>query len=171
MEKRRPELASELKRGIAEAVGTGAIRYNIIRVQAEKQIVFKWEEALSFEGNNAPYLQYTHARGCSILRKSKTKGSGKFDASRLKDPHEIAVIRLVSEFPDVVEKSARDMRPHYIATYAYGLCDSFNQFYQSVPVLKADERARPARLALVRAARITLGNALRLLGIEAPDRM
>lgn len=168
---KNPKLPKAGLEKITRMVAMGALKYDMIKISPEKTIVFDWDRALSFEGNNAPYLQYTHARSSSILRKSKMKGVGKFDASRLHDPKEIAVIRLVSEFPGVVEKSARDLRPHYIATYAYGLCDSFNQFYQSVPVLKADEKARPARLALVSAVQITLRNAMRLLGIEAPEKM
>ncbi|MBN2330631.1 MAG: arginine--tRNA ligase, partial [Candidatus Aenigmarchaeota archaeon] len=169
--KKNPKLGKKGLEEVARAVAMGALKYDMIKVSPEKTITFDWERALSFEGNNAPYLQYTHARCCSILRKSKTGGSGKFDPARLRDPLEVAVIRLVSEFPSVVGKSAEDMRPHYIATYAYGLCDAFNHFYQFVPVLKADEGAKRARLALVGAVRITLGNALRLLGIWSPERM
>jgi arginyl-tRNA synthetase len=171
--KKNPRLSRQALEDITKLVAMGALKYDMIKVSPEKTITFDWDRALSFEGNNAPYLQYTHARSCSILRKSGSGGKGilKFDAGRLQDPHEIAVIRLVSEFPDVVGKSARDMRPHYIATYSYGLCDAFNQFYQFVPVLKADKRAKPGRLALVRAAQITLKNSLMLLGISAPEKM
>ncbi len=168
---KNPKLGRLGVEAVAKTVALGALRYDMIKVSPEKTIIFDWNRALSFEGNNAPYLQYTHARCCSILRKSGMRSIGKFDAGMLKEIKEIAVIRKVSEFPDWVEKSARETRPHYIATYAYELCDTFNEFYQFVPVLKAAKETRLARLALVKAVQITLNNALNLLGIEAPSQM
>ncbi len=154
----------------ARAVGMGALKYDMVKISPEKTMVFDWDRALSFEGNNAPYLQYTHARCCSILRKAGKRPTG-YDASALKEEKETAVLKKVSGFHEAVEKAARDLRPHYIATYAYELCDLFNEFYQFVPVLKAQKREMAARLALVGAVRITLANALNLLGIEAPEKM
>ncbi|UCD03083.1 MAG: arginine--tRNA ligase, partial [Candidatus Aenigmatarchaeota archaeon] len=153
----------------AYAVGMGALKYDMIKISPEKTIVFDWDRALRFEGNNAPYLQYTHARCCSILRKAGKK-TGKRNASVLRDGKEFAVLRKVSEFPEIVEKSGAEMRPHYIATYAYELCDTFNEFYQHVPVLNSGKE-RGTRLALVKAVSITVRNALNLLGIEAPGKM
>jgi arginyl-tRNA synthetase len=171
--KKNPKLSKKDLEGISRSVALGALKYDMVKVSPEKTIVFDWDKALSFEGNNAPYLQYTHARCCSILRKAGIKGAkaGKADAALLKEIKETDVLRHVSGFPGVVESAAREMRPHQIATYAYGLCDLFNEFYQSVPVLRADKGTREARLALVDAARITLANALKLLGIDAPERM
>ncbi len=113
----------------AKAVGMGALKYDMVKVSPEKTIIFDWDRALSFEGNNAPYLQYTHARCCSIMRKAGRK-PGKHDASLLEDERETSLLRKLSEFPELVEKSGREMRPHYVATYAYELCDLFNEFYQ-----------------------------------------
>jgi arginyl-tRNA synthetase len=153
----------------AKAVGMGALKYDMIKISPEKTIVFDWDRALSFEGNNAPYLQYTHARCCSILRKAG-KRSGKYNASVLRDGREVSVLRKLSEFPETVDKAGREMRPHYLATYTYELCDAFNEFYQHIPVLKSGKE-KAARIALVESVRITLRNALNLLGIEAPEKM
>ena len=158
----------EMKR-IAKTIGTGAVRYNIIRVQNEKQIIFKWEDALNFEGNSAPFIQYAHARACSILGKSK--GYKKFDVKFLNDETEINLIKTLAKFPNVVEESAVSRKPYKIASYVFELASCFNQFYRDMPVLKAEENERNARLALVDCFRIVLRNALNLLGIDAPEEM
>jgi arginyl-tRNA synthetase len=168
---KNPRLGKKDLEDISRKVALGALKYDMIKVSPEKVIVFDWDRALSFEGNNAPYLQYTHARCCSIMSKSGAKAVPKFDSGLLREDKEIALIRKVSEFPEIVEKSGREMRPHYIATYTYELCDALNEFYQFVPVLKAEKDVRNVRLALVKAVQITLNNALNLLGIDAPERM
>jgi arginyl-tRNA synthetase len=175
---KNPKLGKKELMEISSDVALGALKYDMIKVSPEKAIVFDWDRALSFEGNNSPYLQYTHARCCSILKKAgigikqENIGKfGKFDATKLKEDREYALMKKISEFPDLVEKTAREMRPHYIATYIFDLCDSFNEFYQFVPVLKSDDDVKKARLAVVKAVQITLKNALYLLGIEAPERM
>ncbi len=168
---KNPRLKKKELEDISRIVAMGALRYDIMKVSPEKNIVFDWDRALSFEGNNAPYLQYTHARCCSILRKAGSGAGSGFDGGALSERKEIGIVRKLSEFPELVEKVAREMRPHQIATYVYELCDTFNEFYQSVPVLKAEKRERLARLALVKAVRTTLRNALSLLGIEAPEKM
>ncbi len=169
VEKRRPELASELKCGIAEAVGTGAIRYNIIRVQAEKQIVFKWEEALSFEGNSAPFIQYSHARASSILQKTAVLGD--YDLKLLKHPTEIQLVKALARFPSLIKECGDSMECHPIAGYAFELASLFNQFYRDCPVLQAEPDVMNARLALVTASRYTLSNVLDTLGLVAPEEM
>jgi arginyl-tRNA synthetase len=169
VEKRRPELSDVLKRGISEAVGTGAIRYNIIRIQAEKQLVFKWEEALSFEGNSAPFVQYSHARASSILRKATSLEE--HDASLLTHPSETALIRALARFPNVISDCGRDKACHPVAAYAFEVASLFNQFYRDCPVLNAEEKLKNARLALATATKIVLMNALDTLGIIAPEEL
>jgi len=142
----------------------------MINQSPEKVIIFDWDRILSFEGDTAPYIQYSHARACSILRKGK-KSPGKFDAKLLGKKEEKNLIKQLMEFPETVSNAARDYRPHYVANYAHKLATLFNDFYQSLPVLKADPKTRSARLALVKAVQITLKNSLGLLGIEAPERM
>jgi arginyl-tRNA synthetase len=134
-----PHYAPSVKKDIAKAVGVGALKYVMIKASPEKTYAFSVEEALSFEGNNAPYIQYTHARARSILSKAAISAFPDFHAKFLTWPHEVALLRKLSEFPEAAELAARDMRPHYIATYAYELATIFNEFYQAVPVLKAAE--------------------------------
>jgi arginyl-tRNA synthetase len=157
-------------REIARVVGIGALRYNIIRIQAEKQIVFKWEDALNFEGSSAPFLQYAHARACSILSKAGKK-SWRFDSKLLVNDHEKALAKLIAAFPSVVSDCAEYRRAHTLAAYAQDLATQFNQFYRYVPVLKSEGATRDARLALVEASMWTLKNSLHCLGIEAPEEM
>ncbi len=168
--KRRPDLSEARKREIAEFVGIGAVRYNIVRVQAEKRIVFRWEEALNFEGNSAPFLQYAHARACSILERAGGRSSG--DARLLVHPQEQLLLRRIAKFPSEVREAATTRRVHALAGYAADVAAQFNQFYRDCPVLTAGTEAlRGARLELVDAARIVLHNALDGLGLVAPDEM
>lgn len=168
VDKRRKDIPEEKKRRIADLVGIGAVRFDIIRVAPEKSITFKWEQALDFEKQGAPFIQYAHARACSILEKARPGG---FDPSVLKEKEEAALIKKMAMLPYVVEVASKDLKPHLIAGYARELAEAFNQFYRFVPVLNAEPELREARLALVDASRITLANALDLLGIAAPEEM
>ncbi len=168
--KRRTDLSEERMREIARVVGVGSLRYNIIRIQAEKQIVFKWEDALNFEGASAPFVQYAHARACSILGKSGGR-AGAFDSMKLATDHEKALAKLVSLLPSLIQECADNRRAHPLASYAQELASQFNQFYRYVPVLKAEGELREARLALVEASMWALRNTLSCLGLEAPVEM
>ena len=168
--RRGNELDEERLREIAEIVGIGALRYNIVKIQPEKDIVFKWEEALNFEGDSAPFVQYAHARACSILRKESAPE--KITVRNLKHPSEISLVKVLSRFPNVVKISCTQNRPHLIPSYLFELASTFNQFYRDCPVLKAEsEEIKKERLTLVDSVRIVLGNGLSLLGIEAPEEM
>lgn len=169
VKKRRIDLPEEKMLKIAQIVGIGSIRYNIIRVQAEKKIVFRWKDALNFEGNSAPFIQYAHARACSILRKSG--GYEKYQISLLTHESEKNLIKNLAKFPAVIRESAEERKCHLIAAYAYQLASLFNQFYRDCQVLHADENIRTTRLALVDATRLVLKNALDCLGIAAPEEM
>lgn len=166
--KRRPELLEDEKRRISEIVGMGAVRFDIIKVAPEKMMTFRWEDALDFEKQGAPFIQYSHARACSILNKAKLK---KFNPNMLVEPQETELIKKMAMFPNVVDAVAHDLKPHILATYAREFAETFNQFYRFVPVLKAEGDLRDARLALVNCARIVLENTLNLLGIGAPESM
>lgn len=155
----------------AEMITLGGIKYDMLKQSREKTILFDWKQALSFEGNAAPYLQYTHARATSILEKGKIKKIGSFDAQFLKEEKELSLLKKLLEFPETVAAAARDFRPHYLATYLHTLATTFNEFYQAIPVLKSPSGERKARLALVKATQLVLGRALTLLGIGAPDKM
>jgi arginyl-tRNA synthetase len=170
VKKRRTDLSEEQMRKIANVVGVGALRYNIARIQAEKQIVFKWEDALNFEGSSAPFVQYAHARACSILAKAGD-WNRKADPKHLVNQHEKDLVKLIAAFPAVISECAEQRKTHVLAVYAQDLAAQFNQFYRYVPVLKSEGAARDARLALVEASMWTLRNALNCLGIEAPEEM
>ncbi len=168
--KRRPDLPEPRKKEIAEFVGVGAVRYNIVRVQAEKRIVFRWEEALNFEGSSAPFLQYAHARACSILDRAGPRTRG--DARLLRHPQEQLLLRRLAKFPSTVRDAAASRRVHVVAGYAADVAAQFNQFYRDCPVLTAGSDAlRAARLDLVDASRIVLLNTLEGLGLVAPTEM
>ena len=174
VKKRRTDLSEERMRQIARIVGMGSLRYNIVRIQAEKQIVFKWEEALNFEGSSAPFVQYAHARACSIMNKA---GGGLSPeravacARKLTTDHERGLLKLIAAFPSTIRECAESRRVHTLASYTQDLASQFNQFYRYIPVLKAEGDARDARIALVEATRRTLRTALGCLGLEAPEEM
>lgn len=169
VETRNSEMTEEGMREIARIVGTGAIRYNIVRVQPEKQLVFKWSEALNFDGNSGPYLQYVHARACSMLRKA-----GQFqretDPDMLTDPTEINLVKKLARYGEVIREAGDGKRIHMLPAYAHELAVAFNQFYASVSVLDAGER-RDARLTLVECTKIVLADVLDCLGMGAPEEM
>ncbi len=166
---RRDDMPEDRMREIAKIIGVGAIRYNIVRVQPEKQLVFKWEEALSFDGNSGPFLQYSYARACSMLRKA-----GDFeevvDPSLLTDPFELGLIKTISKFESVIEQAGENRRIHLLPAYGHELASAFNQFYASVPVLNS-KAEKDARLILVKCSKIVLKNVLDCLGLGAPEEM
>jgi len=169
--KRSPHLSEEEKKEISEFVGKGAVKYALVAVDPTKPVVFTWDRVLDFEKNSAPYIQYSHARACSILRKASREPE-KADYSLLENPLERELVLLLARFPEVFVDAAESLRPNAIADYANMLADKFNSFYTKQPVIKAEPiELSDARLALVDACRIVLRNALKLLGIEAPDRM
>jgi len=172
VKKRRGKEISEKKmKEIAEKIGMGALRYNIIKVQPEKDIVFKWEEALNFEGNASPFIQYSHARACSILSKKKDEIKD-VDAALLTHRSEIDLIRKLAKFPIAVDEACEGFKPHSITTYLFEVASQFNQFYRDCPVLpEKNKELRIARLALVDATKFVLKNGLELLGIAAPEEM
>jgi len=179
--RREGELPEERMREIAGVVGIGALRFNIIRVQAEKGIRFKWEEALNFEGASAPFVQYAYTRASSILRKSGVDWATETQRAYLKNrpdvwarllnhPTEITLIKHIARLPETIAHSAAQRRPHEIAAYAVELAALFNQFYRDCPVLHEEEK-REARLALTLAAKIVIRKALDLLGIGVLEEM
>ncbi|HJK01651.1 MAG TPA: arginine--tRNA ligase [Methanocorpusculum sp.] len=167
---RRPDLEETECERIASAIAIGAVRYDIIKVSAEKSTIFDWKEALDFDRQSAPYVQYAYARACSILKKANIDGGfvANYDIS---DPYEISLAKHIAKFPYVIEKVVEELRPHLLATYVRDLADSFNSFYRFVPVLKAEGSSREARLTLVNASRNTLAAALDVLGIDALESM
>jgi len=169
--KRSPQLSETEKQTIANFVGIGAVRYALVEVDTSKPVVFTWDRVLNFEKNSAPYIQYTHARACSILRKADNKPR-KPTYALLTDKLEKEIILTLASFPDVFTEASEYLKPYLIADYANSLADKFNTFYNALPVLRAEPpELSDARLALVNAVRITLRNALSLIGVLAPDKM
>nr|WP_321497026.1 arginine--tRNA ligase [uncultured Methanolobus sp.] len=176
VDKRRPEMEDDFKKQVASMVGIGAVRYDIVKVSPEKSTVFDWKEALDFEKQGAPFIQYSHARACNILKKAEEEGkwnpAEEITPSLLTEDTEIELIKKMAAFDSIIDSCARDLKPHTIAIYARELADAFNQFYRFVPVVSAEEDdIRASRLALVNCARIVLANALDTLGIGAPESM
>ncbi|MDI6723806.1 MAG: arginine--tRNA ligase [Methanobacterium sp.] len=168
IKKRREDLEKWSAMKIAEEIGIGAIRYFIARLSPEKHIVFKWDEALSFERGCAS-IQYAHARACKLLEKADFNAEKVVESYYLSHPSEIELVKMLSKFTSVIEESVRIKRVHNIAQYALDLAGTFNRFYKSVPVIGTEEES--LRLVLVDKSRITIRNCLELLGINAPNSM
>jgi arginyl-tRNA synthetase len=160
---RRPELDEETRLSIAKSVGLAAIRYDIVKVSPEKSTVFDWKEALDFERQSGPYIQYAHARACTLLEKAGTFT----ECYELETEQEIRLAKQIAKFPVIIDKVIAELRPHILATYARELADTFNTFYHFEPVLKSEGKVRDRRLTLVRAAQNTLKESLETLGIDA----
>jgi arginyl-tRNA synthetase len=160
----------EDKDKIAKSVGIGAMKYGMLKVSPEKVIFFDWEEALRLEGNTGPYLQYAFTRCSGILRKSK-KWKSVYKVKELNE-HEIALVKSLSRFSQLVEQSSNELKPNHVCNYVYDLATAFNNFYENCPVMKAEnEHLKNFRLTLVDATRTVLKTALNLIGIEAVEKM
>ena len=169
--KRSPMLSDEEKRKISNFVGLGAVRYALVDVDSSKPVVFTWERVLNFETNSAPYVQYTHARACSILRKAAKEPENP-SYELLVEKLERELVLNLAGFPDAFVEATEYLKPNMMADYANALADKFNTFYNALPVLKADSAGLiNARLALTQAIEIVIHNALTLIGIVAPDKM
>lgn len=169
--KRSPLLTEEEKQKIASFVGIGAVRYALVDVDAGKPVVFTWDRVLNFETNSAPYVQYTHARACSILRKAARKPSNPA-CELLKEQIEHELVLTLASFPDSFIECAEYLKPNMMADYSNALADKFNTFYNALPVIKAEsQELSDARIALTDAIRIVLSNALNLIGVVAPEKM
>lgn len=157
----------------AEEIALGAVKFYLLSVTATSGMTFNPKESLSFNGKTGPYLQYTNARIASILRKAahdKIK-IGRIDASKLIEPTEWQLVLRLSEFADAIEAAASGRDPSVIARYCYDLSKSFAEFYENVPVIKAEAIFRSSRLALSAAVGLVLGRSLELLAIPAPKEM
>jgi len=158
----------------AQEIALGAVKFYLLSVSAGNGMTFNPKESLAFVGKTGPYLQYTNARIQSILRKaaeSSSTGAGRVDVSVLDAPSEWQLLLRLSEFADVISSAANGRDPSIVARYSYDLSKSFAEFYEQVPVLKADASVRRARLSLLRAVGLVLGRCLFLLGIPAPKEM
>ncbi|UCH57895.1 MAG: arginine--tRNA ligase [Candidatus Bathyarchaeota archaeon] len=170
VDERSPHLSDQEKEEIAKIVGYGAVKYTMLSIDPMKTVVFDWKRALDFETNSAPYIQYSHARACNILKKAEATPEADF--ASLTDIRERRLIMTLAGLPKTFEDAATELKPGNITAYANDLADKFNSFYAALPVLKAETPGLlGARLKLVDAARIVLRNALSVLGIVPPERM
>lgn len=174
VEAKNPELSSSERESIARKVGVGALKYNDLSQNRIKDVTFNWDKMLNFEGDSAPYLQYTYVRAQSILRKANSEGVGpqpeKGFVFRL--PEEIRLVKFLARFPEVVLNAAETFAPHLVANYLFRLGQEFHAFYHQVPVIRAQgEKERSTRLAMVQGVATITRGGLSLLGIEVPERM
>jgi len=170
IEQKSPGLAD--KDRVARAVGIGALKFNDLYNSRIKTINFSWERMLNFEGETGPYVQYTHARACSILRKSgDAAADGDVDFSLLSDECSAAVVKLMMAYGDKIKDAADKYEPYILARHLVDFSQAFNRFYVENPVLTADAKTKNARLALVSCVKTLLKTGLGLLGIEAVEVM
>ena len=160
----------EGKEEIAEQVGVGAVVFNEMYNSRVKDVLFSWERMLNFEGETGPYVQYTHARACSVLEKAKGANQPVSIANQLSDPEAFEILRLLYNFPERVNEAADKYEPFIISRFLVALAQAFNKFYNSHQILTGDDM-QDARLALVDSVRVVLESGLKLLGIAAPRRM
>ena len=169
------DMSEEERAEIARIVGLGALKYFILKVDARKNMLFNPEESIDFNGNTGPFIQYTHARICSILRKAKAENID-IPATLAEDAplneKETALIQKLSEYEMAVQQAGKDYSPSGIANYCYELTKEFNQFYHDYTILgEADNNKKMVRLVLAKSVAKVIKNGMRLLGIEVPERM
>ena len=158
---------------VCRIVGLGALKYFILKVDPKKTMLFDPRESIDFNGNTGPFIQYTHARICSILRKADEAGIDykSYDCTELL-PEEVALIKSMADFPNVVKAAGESFSPSLIAAYAYDLAKTFNGYYHDHSILR-EEDGQKRRMRLMLAAEVAriIRRAMALLGIEVPQRM
>lgn len=179
IESKNPDL--ENKEEVARMVGVGAIVFNDLSTNRIKDIVFSWDEVLNFDGETGPYVQYTYARGCSLLRKAREAGRAvgseaaidpaSVDKALLGNEEAQNVLKQLYLFPEKVRQAMDKLEPSLISRYLVDLAQSFNRFYHNCPILVEDTELRAARLALVESVSTVLRTGMRLIGLEAPEKI
>lgn len=167
------ELSEEEKDRLYSMIGLGALKYFILKVDPKKKMLFNPKESIDFNGNTGPFIQYTHARICSILRKAQQQGfSTSMPDSAELSAKEIRLVKILSSYPQKVSEAASALSPALIANYCYDLAKEFNQYYHDTGILKEpDANLRSMRLALISALASVLRRGMNILGIELPERM
>ncbi|CAO3671530.1 unnamed protein product [Umbelopsis ramanniana] len=156
---------------VADEVGISAVKIQDNAARRIKNYEFDWERMFSFEGDTGPYLQYAHARLCSIERKASVPINPNADISLLVEPTAHDLIRTIGQYPDLVKSLTNGLEPCNVVTYAFKLSHDVSSAFESLWVMGAEEKLAEARMLLYWSARITLGNALRLLGLKPLERM
>ena len=167
------DLPDDEKERLYHIIGLGALKYFIIKVDPKKTMLFNPEESIDFNGNTGPFIQYTHARICSILRKAPLSyGPADVTPDLVPSAKEVRLIKLLGLFPAKVAEAGNALSPAVVANYAYDLAKEFNQYYHDTPVLKEPDAAvLKFRLVLIDTLARTLRTAMGLLGIGLPERM
>ncbi len=167
---KNPDLPDKEK--VAKEVGIGAVIFDDLYNGRIKDIVFSWDRMLNFDGETGPYVQYTHARACSVLKKAGyVKGSAPIDYSVLTDDASVDVCKMLANYSAKIKEAASRYEPSVIARYLVDLSQAFNKFYHDNVILTDDENVRNARLAVVDAVRLVIKSGLEILGIKSPERM
>ena len=172
VEAKSPNLTHERKVNISKIVGKGAVKYALISIAPSKPVIFTWDRALNFNTNSAPFIQYAYARAANIIKKVTKTNHQLINYSLFTTRIERTLIRSIALFPEIFLEAIQGLAPHIIAEFVNELAANFNSFYASTPVLQADtDELKTARLELVNCVRITIRNALALLGIDVLERM
>ncbi|MDR6549937.1 arginine--tRNA ligase [Paenibacillus qinlingensis] len=174
IEARNPGLPN--KEEVAVQVGIGAVIFNDLSANRIKDIDFSWEDALNFDGETGPYVQYTYARTCSLLKKAQMGFGHDFltsnvDGSYLLEKEAVAVIKMLYLFTERIEQAMVKLEPSIISRYLIDLAQAFNRFYHTCYILVEEKHVREARLALVTSVQTTLRNGLKLIGLQAPNEI
>ena len=165
-------MSPEEQNYVFEILGLGALKYFIIKVDPKKTMLFDPKESIDFNGNTGPFIQYTHARIMSILRKAGEMNITSEMSRNELSPKEIEIIKIFNLFPEKIREAGKEHSPAIIANYAYDLAKEFNQFYHEVSILKEESaKARSQRLVLINSIAQVLRKAMGILGITLPDRM
>ena len=162
------DLNNETKEELAENIGIGSLRYNILKVQAEKGFTFNIEDALNLQGDSAPFAMYSHARAAAIIR-NYNKDIPEIILNEKLSTSEITLLRTLSKWPDTVQRAVSNLSIHYVPNYVHELASNFNQFYRDCPVIGHNNEQ--LRINLVSSSKIILNASLDILGIKAPERM
>ena len=173
VQEKNPNLSEEEKDQIAEVVGVGAIKYADLSQNRQSPIIFEWDKILTFEGNTAPYLQYSYARIQSILRKAESEGKNiDYDKEiKIEDKLERTLADHIAAFPMAVLKASETFKPNIIADYLFELSKKFNSFYNSCPILNQEDKTLYSRALIAKITGETIKDGLSLLGIRTLDRM
>lgn len=174
IEENSPDLPDPDK--VAFEVGIGAVIFADLSYRRESDIAFDWDRMLDFKGHSGPYLQYSHARICSVLRKYGKKLPSECDARLLHLPEEYALAKMLALYPDIVEKAAEEFEPYHISSFLLELCGIFNTYYQKYRspedrIISSEGKTTESRLAITKCIGIVLSSGLNLLGLSAPEMM
>lgn len=161
----------ENKEEVAKQVGIGAVIYTDLQNNRIKDIDFRWDRALNFDGETGPYVQYTHARCCSVLRKAEELALGTLDYTALSDDWAQQLLRLLSRFPETVQQAAEKYEPSIITRFMTEIAKAYNKYYYEQRIITEDPAATAARVALTHATKDVLKTAMYLIGMSAPERM